>query len=52
MQDDWGTKLRVGSALSLLIGAKVCRVGACLPHDTYGNLGLERRSTLLLQKHC
>lgn len=24
-QDDWGTKVRVGTALSLLVGAKVCR---------------------------
>lgn len=24
IQEDWGTKLRVGSALSLLVGAKVC----------------------------
>ncbi|KAL2216168.1 P-loop containing nucleoside triphosphate hydrolase protein [Thermoascus aurantiacus ATCC 26904] len=25
-KDDWGTKLRVGTALSLLVGAKICNV--------------------------
>ena len=42
-QDDWGTKFRVGMALSLLVGGKVgyiCTSGA--PYmGAYGMLGAE-----------
>lgn len=36
MQDDWGTKLRVGTALSLLVGAKVCSIAySIVMHSSY-----------------
>ena len=52
-QGDWGTKLRVGTALTLLIGAKV---GTPIPDSNLINLtrylpGPQCRSSLLLQEY-
>lgn len=54
MQEDWGTKLRVGSALSLLVGQRcVSDLEILCDLVTYGHgLDSERRGAILLQEHC
>lgn len=55
MQGDWGTKVRVGTALSLLIGGKVCRAQFQALRDRLmltAFADLERGSAFLLQEHC
>ena len=52
VQGDWGTKLRVGTALSLLVGGKVSYATTGSPASVLTiQPDIECRSTLLFQEH-